>query len=221
MVKKAASVIRAILEEWKNSDRFRTAARAASWSVTVLFALYNGFLGLHLSSAWHGSIGIFYLLLAAVRGLLLWSERSCRDEGAERRRQRVFRINTVILLALNLALIGPISLMVLLERPVNIGLVPAIAMAAYTTYKVTAASIRFKRRRSGGGLMAALWTVNFVDALVSVLTLQNTLIMVKSGGTRDLLALSAVSSGAIYAVIILTTVRLLISGWREDASGRK
>ena len=37
----------------------------ASLCVTTLFALYHGFLGLALSSIWHGGICVFYLCFIA------------------------------------------------------------------------------------------------------------------------------------------------------------
>ncbi len=122
---------------------------------------------------------------------------------------------------LNLALILPISLMVVLKKPVNMGLIPAITMAAYTTYKLTMASIHIqKQKRSNHNniLIVELRTINFIDALVSILTLQNTLIMVKqtTSSGNDMLVLSSISSAVIYAVIIFVTVRLLIKGLKKN-----
>lgn len=93
-------------------------------------------------------------------------------------------------------------------------------MAAYTTYKLTMAFIHLRRQKRSNHhnvLIAQLRTINLIDALVSILTLQNTLIMVnqdKSSG--DMLTLSAVSSAVIYAAIILITLRLLIAGQKES-----
>jgi len=133
---------------------------------------------------------------------------------------RLCGMEAFILLVLNLALILPISLMVILEKPVNMGLIPAIAMAAYTTYKLTMASVHIqkqKRSRHNDILIVELRTINFIDALVSILTLQNTLIMVnqKKTSAKDMLTLSAVSSAAIYIVILFTTVRLLVKGFKQ------
>lgn len=77
---------------------------------------------------------------------------------------------------MDLALIWSIAMMVVLDKPVSIGLIPAIAMAAsYTTWKITMASVHMGRqqRRAGGNILVAeLRTVSFIDALVSILTLQ-------------------------------------------------
>lgn len=216
--------IKAFLKIWKKDYVFRTMTSSIiSFSVTVLFAFYNGFLGIRLSSVWHGSICVFYLLLIAIRGMILLTEKKniTRNEGESLHyRNRTAAISSVMLLVLNLALIFPISLMATFEKPVNIGLIPAIAMAAYTTYKIIMASIHIgkqKRNKCGNILIAELRTINFIDALVSILTLQNTLIMVNQtkSSVKDMITLSAVSSAAIYIVILFTTVHLLAKGFKH------
>ncbi len=132
---------------------------------------------------------------------------------ARQQEQRACAIAAGALLILNLALIAPIALMVRMERPVNMGLIPAITTAAYATWKITLASVRYHRRsRSGNGFTAQLRTVGLVDALVSVLTLQNTLIMVKDeGGGRSMLTLAALSSAAIFVGI----VAISLHNWKQ------
>ena len=87
-------------------------------------------------------------------------------------------------------------------------LIPAIAMAAYTVYKVVIGSLNLKRKnRSENLLVRFLRTINFMDALVSIVTLQNTLIMVNtSGDKRTMLPLTAVSSGLIWAAIVILSI---------------
>lgn len=195
-----------------------------SMMLTALFALYNGYLGLSLSSVWHGSISVFYLILVAIRGTILLTERKNRRRSEPRRsfyRRRAYLGSCVLLLILDLALIAPISMMVVMQKPVDLGLIPAITMAAYTTYKVTMASVHLRRQtsRSGGNvLISELRAINFIDALVSVLTLQNTLIMVNQtpSDTKSMLLLTAISSAVIYAAIVLLSVALLIQGLRKN-----
>lgn len=118
---------------------------------------------------------------------------------------------------MNLALAVPISLMVVDSRPVNMGLIPAIAMAAYTTYKVVMASVNIKRmKRSSNILVRELRTINFIDALVSVLTLQNTLIIVnRTEESGDMFVLTAVSSAVIYSVILALSVWRIVKELRH------
>ncbi len=221
-LKKAKS----ILEKRKNDYAFKTMTSSLiSFGVTVLFAFYNGVLGIKLSSIWHGSICVFYLLLVAIRGMILISEKNAATKSGhekERRRRRIFIISSVTFMVLNLSLILPISLMVTLKKPVSIGLIPAIAMAAYTTYKLTMASFHIRKQRRSNHrniLVTELRTINLTDALVSVLTLQNTLIMVNQNeaAANDMLVLSAVSSAVIYVFIVAMTICLLIKGVKQKS----
>lgn len=206
--------IKLLRKKWSESYSLKTLiSSTASLCVTILFALYHGFLGLAASSIWHGSICVFYLLLVVIRGIILLTEyriKSEREEEKQRRRRKTFSITSVLLLLLNLSLMLPISLMVLLQNQVNIGKIPAIAMAAYTTYKITMALIHIRRQKIYHVLIRELRTINLIDALVSILTLQSTLIMVNSGPAEEtnMLTLSSISSAAIYIVIIIVTVRL-------------
>lgn len=212
------------LRTWREDYIYQTLmSSAVSFGCTALFALYNGYLGLRYGSVWHGSIGIFYLLLMVIQGIVLLTEmRNQTRLAAEqnRCRRRIFLISSVLLLVLDLTLILPISMMVVLDKPVSMGLIPAIAMAVYTTWKITMASIHVgrQRRRSGGNILVVeLRTVNFIDALVAILTLQNTLIMVKRTTMDEnaMLPLSAASSAVIYAVIVVITVGMLQKGLRQ------
>lgn len=213
-----------LLRMWREDYIGQTFLSAAvSFGVTALFALYHGYLGLCCASVWHGSIGAFYLLLMVIRGTVLLTEKrnQARPEAEQNRcRYRTFFISSIWLLIMDLALIWPIAMMVVLDKPVSIGLIPAIAMAAYTTWKITMASVnmRRQRRRASGNILASeLRTVNFLDALVAILTLQNTLIMVNrtAADENSMLPVSAASSTIIYVLIVSITVRMLRKGLKQ------
>lgn len=212
------------LRRWRSDYAFSTTvSAAASLGVTTLFALYNGFLGINLGSLWNGTICAYYLLLVAIRGSLLlteWKVRGARDEEKERSWTRALLVSAIMLLVLNLALIYPIAMMTKFEKVVDVGLIPAITMAAYTTYKITMSAIHLRKRSKVEGIdpvVKELRTINFIDALVSILVLQNTLIMVNSAKTdlQSMLILSAVSSAVIYIVIVFISIRLLRNAIRQ------
>lgn len=222
-----------LLRMWREDYIGQTFLSAAvSLGITALFALYHGYLGFCCASMWHGNIGVFYLLLMVIRGTILFTEKRnrARPEAEQNRcRCRTFLISSVLLLVMDLALIWPIAMMVVLDKPVSIGLIPAIAMASYTTWKITMASVhmgRQRRRASGNILAAELRTVNFIDALVAILTLQNTLIMVNqtAADENSMLPVSAASSAIIYVGIVFITVGMLRKGLRQTGilpSGRQ
>ncbi len=203
-----------IFRRWKTDYNFKTLVNAAgSFFVTAAFALYNAFLWFAYRSVWNGCISVYYILLASCRGIISVTEKRNLKRGeAEVFRRRTFNITSVIFLMMNFALAVPIALMVMNVRPVNMGMIPAISVAAYTTYKVIMASINVKRKKKSANILVReVRTINFIDALVSVLTLQNTLIIVnESKSNGDMFVLSAVSSAAIYLFILAVSVKSII-----------
>lgn len=194
---------------------FATIGVTGGVAATVLFALYNGGLGIWYSSLWYGSICIYYILLSLLRGILLvaeWKVRKKERKLAANYRKRVFCVTSGIMLAINAALTTPVSLMVLDQRPIQTGLIPAIASAAYTTYRISAAVVKLKRT-NGTILDQELSMIRLVDALVSILVLQNTLIIAVEGGISPrLFRLVAISSAGILLLVFAVSVAWFMRG---------
>lgn len=193
---------------------FKTVTAAlGSLAVTALFALYNGSLGVSHASLWHGSICVYYLVLLILRTMVIAARKKAgRKAEPNRALAKAYIAAAALLLFLNVCLVVPVSLMVVRQKPVDMTLIPAITMAAYTTYKVVMASVNLNRRkRSSDRLVHLLRTISFIDALVSVLSLQNTLIMVNmKGDGSEMLTLSAITSAAImFAVLVLSGATMI------------
>ncbi len=214
-----AEQLKKIFRKWRSDYDFKTFTGASvSLAATLAFALYNGFLGLSLSSVWHGSICVYYIILLVLRASILSAEKRTAPEGdGDLHRRRACVIASVWLLVLNIALIVPISILARQKNPENMTLIPALAMAAYTTYKITMASVNLKRRHtSANHLVRLLRYINFIDALVSIMTLQNTLIMLNSkGADPNMLPFTILSNGIIMLVIILLSVSALVRNIRS------
>lgn len=215
------SRIRQFFDRWRNDYDFRTITAArGSLAATAAFALHNGFLGVYHASLWHGTICVYYLVLAVLRGMIVAArKRVPRSSDPERARTRALIASAAVLLFLNLCLVIPVSLMVVRQKPVHMTLIPAIGLAAYTTYKIIMASVNLRRRKqSSDSLVHLLRTISFIEALVSILTLQNTLIMVNlQNEAADLLTLTAVTSAAV----MLAVLALSAAAMRKGIAGLK
>ena len=214
--------LRSVFARWRRDYDFKTfLSAAAALLSTAVFALYNGFLGILHSSAWHGSICVYYLLLVLLRGAILRAEKRASESDlslARQKRRQSSRRCSLILLLLNLGLIAPIALLVKLQRPVGVGLIPAIAMAAYSFYKITLAAINlFKQKRSANSLVRLLRSINFIDALLSIMTLLITLIMVATVEDKaSLLPLTAITSAGMWLMMAMISVSCVLRGAGED-----
>ena len=218
------SRVKRLLGRWKAEYDFKTYITAAgSLAVTLLFALYNGFLGIYHASLWYGTICVYYILLTLLRGsIIIAAKRMDQHKAQETARSKVFLANSFLLLILNISLIVPIAIMVRQQKPVSLTLIPAIAMAAYTTYKIIMASVNLRRRkRSLDSLVWLLRTIGFIDALVSILTLQNTLIMVCSNGEDPgMLPLTAMTSALAWAAVLVISVSAIMKGLKGNITAK-
>ena len=113
-------------------------------------------------------------------------------------------------------------MMVRQQKPVSLTLIPSIVMAAYTTYKVAVASVNLRKQRvTSDSLVRLLRTISFIDALVSILTLQNTLIMVSSDGKgQNMLPFTAITSACVWAAVLLLSVMAIYQGIRRLKNGK-
>lgn len=196
---------------WKEDYLFSTVfASALTALINVAFTVYNGVLGILYHSAWNCSICVYYLLLSCVRAAVVYAQRGAlKSEKATLsiRQRKVFFWTHLILLAMNLFLIVPIAVMVRGERSYSLGMIPAIAMAAYTTYRIIISIHHYRKsRRQKNLLLSELRMINLVNALVAVLTLQNALIMANGGQNGSMIKLTAWTSGGILFLIIVITI---------------
>ena len=108
---------------------------------------------------------------------------------------------------IDICLLAPIILLITNPKETNFGLIPSIVFAVYTTYKITMAVINYNKVKKVDNLIFQyLRELSVVDAFVSILSLQNTLIMVNSGMTQSMFILSAISSFVIFFVIVAFSI---------------
>lgn len=177
--------------------------------IGLLFALFNGILWVRYRLAWNGAICIYYLMLSAVRSCLIRCDQKIKKHDKQNGSKRSLILLHGLVFLMNLSMIAPISIMVHEEREVHFGSIPAIAVAAYTTYRIGFAIVRYHRSRKvqNRPTVKMLSMIHLIDALMSVLTLQNTLIVVNASKNHSgMNILSAISSAGIWGIIVALSV---------------
>ncbi len=211
-----------VLKRIKNDYVFRTFIFSAlSFFVTLVFTIYNTFLGVAYKSVWNIGIALYYALLLCIRAYIIFSERkfyknNLTDGQKDRKRKIIFFVQSILLLIIDFALIAPISLMVLQKRAIKFSQIPAIAMAGYTSFKIFVSTRNiFKTKFEMNLSIKMLRNINFIDALVSILSLQYTLIMTFGGGLdEDMFTLCAISSFCIYVLLFILSLKTFLSSIR-------
>ena len=205
---------------FKSEHRILLTALLSSIT-TLLFALYNGYLGLRFGDIWGISIAIYYLFITIARMICLGIEKKLKgneDKSKDIIRRKVYAGMSIFIFFIDICLFVPITLMVVCPKDVSFGIIPAIAFATYTTYKIIMAIVNYNKTKKMGNLTYTfLRELSIIEALASILSLQHILIMVKGGMTDDMLLLSAISSFAILTIIILfsffTTKKMIKKTW--------
>lgn len=178
------------------------------------FSVFNAFLGIYYLSIWNGTISVYYIFLLLIRLIILINESKIKDYEEDKKiekRNKLFYISFIFLIILDISLIVPITLMVFNERSYIFGLIPAISLAAYTTYKITATIITYKRNRSNENIsFRELKALDLIDAIISILTLQNTLIIANNGFDNKMYILICITSFIAILFIITITIVLFV-----------
>lgn len=196
---------------------FKTLSSAfISTAIGIAFTIFNGVLGVIYHSVWNISICIYYILLTLIRAIILISQRKGSTKLQKKTHSLAKRVcvgTHILLFLMDIALIAPIAYMIKGERSYNYGLIPAIAMAAYTTYRITLAIYHMvKSKRTKNILVKELRTIAMQDALVSVLALQNALIIANNGSNEESMkTLMICSSTGIWILIVLLSIRSFYS----------
>lgn len=145
---------------------------------TMMFSLYNRIIGAINESLWHESISIYYFSLVLIKSIIyvyLKKRKSNKNDIL------IFKITKTLLLILNILLIVPITLLILNKRTIEISLIFSIVVALYVTIKTTKTIINYvKYKNTNNILLNELKTIELTDVVVSILTLQNTLITINS-----------------------------------------
>lgn len=202
--------IKNFLHSLREDYHFRTVYTARiSALITFGFTVFNGMIGVLYRSMWNISICIYYVLLAIVRRIIVRSQRKTVDKNQDEEIiKKTYAVAHIILILIDVALILPIALMVIGARNYTFGMIPAISMAAYTTYRMTMSIIHYlKSKRNENRFIRVIRTINLQDTLVSVLTLQNALIIANGDDMASMMRLTMWTSAGIWGVILFFTVK--------------
>ncbi len=186
-----------------------------SFILAALFAIGNGVAAVLLASVWYGVIAGYYFALSIVR-IVIVSVGSVagRLKKHETAKLRVSIGGGFALLWLEWALLCVIALRILMAPPAG-NKVIAIITAAYTFVKVIMAIINAVRaKRYKDPVVETLRYINLTDALVSLVTLETTLVAL-FGNASDMIPISASLGFIVCAVTIFIAIYLIISSWRK------
>lgn len=185
-----------------------------SLAFNSLYAIGNGLLGLYAGSWWFVTVGAYYGMLAVTRFAVL---RTGRRKGLYIR-----KITGVLLIALSFCLIGMNILSALKDRGRVFHEIIMIAIAAYTFTKMTVAILGFCRaKKQRDPIYSTLRSICLADAVVSVYTLQRSMLVSFPGMTPENIQIFNILTGTGVWIFLLVLGVLLIGGRYVDMAKSK
>jgi len=162
---------------------FRTLIFAmGSCFLSLIYAVYNGVLGAVIASWWNISFGIYYLILALMRGNILFyhykkKERDIPLEEEKRLEIKAYRASGIMFVLLPICLSVAIGLMVRGEHVFRYYSFTIYVAAVYAFYKIIMSVVNIiKARKTDDFSIRGIRSVNVADGLLSILALQTALL---------------------------------------------
>ncbi len=189
--------------------RWRTILLAVPGMVSnIIFAAFNGVIGITSHSAWFGTLSAYYILLSIMRAGIVRQERKLAviKEKKEhmRQEQSVYRRNSVLFIFMAVVLAGAVILLLNAQGGKNYPGFTIYAVAAYTFYKIIMSTIQVvKVGKRKSPLLSITRRIGYIDACVSILTLQTAMFASFANGEEEYIKLMNGITGAALCVMVL------------------
>lgn len=174
----------------------------------LCFALYTCVLGLVNGSWWFISLAAYYVILSIMRFVLLRFRKKEADGISER---FIMRFTGVLFMIMSVVLAGTTYMAFSENKGFRYHEILMITIALYAFVKVTFAVINLaKSRKYVSPVMKTLRNIAFADALVSIFSLQRSM-LVSFGGmsANDIALLNALTGSAVYLAVFLLGLNLM------------
>ena len=205
---------------WQDDVRLRVnVSLFGSLAWNALYGLFQLWLGFYHHTFWFYSLGAYYICLGVMRFFL--ARHTTRYAPGERMRDELvkYRACGIVFLPMNLALALIVFFMVYWNRTFEHHIITTIALAAYTFTSMAVAIINFvKYRKYNSPVFSAAKAISLAAALVSMLTLESTMLTTFSDGTMTAVEqkwMLGATGGAISVLIIATAIYMIVVGTKK------
>ena len=202
---------------WQDDTRLRVNMYLyGSLTWNALYGILQLWLGFYHHTFWFYSFGAYYICLGVMRFFLLLHTRKYAPGEKMQTELVKYRACGWVFLLMNLALALIIFFMVYWNRTFEHHMITAIAMAAYTfTALITAIINVIKYRKYNSPVYSASKAISLAAALVSMLTLESTMLTTFSEGTMTAMEqkiMLGATGGVISALIVATSIYMIVIG---------
>ncbi len=191
------------MQELRNMGQNEIAKAIFSLIFNLIFACYNGILGILQPSALLVVSALYYLLLGGMRlTLVLRKQRSHRHTD-----RQALAATGILLMVLSAVFHLIVFISIQQNTATAYGTIPMIAMATFTFVKITMAAVQARRfRHHPNGTVRALHAVRYAEVAVSLLTMQQSMLVSFGEGGTPAIGLNAFTGAGVCCFILLLGV---------------
>ena len=169
----------------------------------MVYSLFQLGLAIIQSSVLYYSLSAYYFLLALMRMYLLGYTRSNAPGVNMVREYKRYRFCGIVMLVLSLALSVMVTYTIMNDTSKDQGMIATIAMAAFTFTALTVAIVNVvKYNKYKSPVFSAAKDISLAVAVVSVLSLENSMLAAFSDGTMDAAAVLIMTASTGFAVMV-------------------
>ncbi len=194
--------------------KFRTIVFSCfTFVVSIAYAIFEGILGIILSSIWFGALAFYYIVLSFMRGANLYyiHKRNNTTKVEEINDEyRLYKRNGYLLILLNLAFSAAVVQMVIANKGFQHPGLLIYVFATYAFYKITLAIINiFKARKHKSYSVQTIRNINLADALVSIVALQTAMFQEFGTGSNTRIY-NGITGGIVCILIVIIGISMVI-----------
>ena len=205
---------------WQDDTRLRVnVSLYGSLAWNALYGLFQLWLGFYHHTFWFYSLGAYYICLGVMRFFLLLHTRKYAPGEKMQTEIVKYRACGWVFLIMNLALALIIFFMVYWNRTFEHHMITAIAMAAYTFTAFAIAIVNVvKYQKYNSPVFSASKAISLAAALVSMLTLESTMLTTFGDGTMTAITqkwMLGATGGVISVLILATAIYMIVVGTKK------
>ena len=205
---------------WQDDTRLRVnVSLYGSFAWNALYGIFQLWLGFYHHTFWFCSLGGYYICLAVMRFFLVRHTRKYAPGEKMQAELMKYRACGIVFLVMNLSLALIIFFMVYWNRTFEHHMFTAITMAAYTFTALTTAIVNvIKYRKYNSPVYSASKAISLAAALVSMLTLESTMLTTLGDGTMSQVEqkwMLGATGGVISLLIVATAIYMIVIGTKK------
>jgi len=205
------SVLYKIIYDRKFSSRI---SLIISLIINILFSILKIVSSFLYLSIFDFAVGVYYILLSVIRFILL---KKFKDKHTYQEELEIYRNLGIFNLALNISMICMIVQMVFYDVSIKTDTIMVISSAAYTFYLLITSIVNVIRyRKYNSPILSAVKNLSFTVSLMSLFSLQTTMIVTFSNNDSDFpFVMNAITGSAVSLFVLLFSICMIVNSSKK------